>query len=403
MQTYQTDCCIVGGGPAGLMLGYMLARAGVPVIVLEKHADFLRDFRGDTIHPSTMEILHQLGDLPAFLQLPHTKFDKMTLDFEGMEVTIADFATLKVTAPFIAMMPQWDFLDFLADRAKTYPNFRLIMQAEVEDLQLTKTQITGVSGRTPDGPFKVDAKLTIAADGRSSILRDKAGMKVLDFGTPIDVLWFRLSRKEGDSRQSLGRARKGKLFVMLNRGDYWQVAHVVAKGSAQKIRDAGLDAFRATLDATLGLEPERSAQITDWDQVKLLSVQVNRLETWWREGLLFIGDAAHAMSPIGGIGINVAIQDAVATANLLVGPLQSGTITTADLARVQARRMFPVKVTQALQVMAQNRILAPALNANASKPPLPFRILNRFPFLRRYPARIIGLGIRRESVGPEFL
>ena len=403
MQTYQTDCCIAGGGPAGLMLGYLLARAGLQVMVLEKHADFLRDFRGDTIHPSTMDILRQLGDLPEFLKLPHTKFDKITFNFDGLEVVIGDFATLKVETPYIAMMPQWDFLDFLADRGKTYPNFRLLMQAEVEDLQKSAAKITGVSGHTQDGPFKVDAKLTVAADGRGSILRDRAGMQMRDLGAPIDVLWFRLSRKETDNNQPLGRARKGKIFVMLNRGDYWQVAHVVAKDSAQSIFGAGLPAFRAMLEATLGLDPQRSAEIAEWDQVKLLSVQVNRLETWWREGLLFIGDAAHAMSPLGGIGINVAIQDAVAAFNLLVEPLRSGHVTGPDLARVQSRRMFPVKVTQALQVFGQNRILAPALNTNTSKPPLPFRILNRFAWLRRYPARFIGLGIRRESVRQEFL
>ncbi len=403
MRAYQSECCIVGGGPAGLMLAYLLARAGIHVTVLEKHADFLRDFRGDTIHPSTMEILKQLGDLPDFLKLPHTRFDKMTFDFDGLQVAIGDFASLKVAAPFIAMMPQWDFLDFLADRARTLPNFRLIMQAKAQTLLLDNEKISGVAGQNLDGAFEIRANLTVAADGRTSVLRDTAGMKVRDLGAPIDVLWFRLSRKTTDKPQTLGRARKGKIFVMLDRGDYWQIAHVVAKGSAQNIRNTGLAAFRATLDATLGLEASRSAEIADWDQVKLLSVQVNRLEQWWRDGLLFIGDAAHAMSPLGGIGINVAIQDAVAAANLLVGPLRSGGVSTTDLARVQSRRMFPVKLTQALQVLAQNRILAPALNAASNQPPLPFRILNRFAFLRRYPARFIGLGIRRESVGPEFL
>ncbi len=398
-----TTCCIAGGGPAGMMLGYLLARAGIAVTVLEKHADFLRDFRGDTIHPSTMEVLRQLGDLPAFLALPHTKFDKMSFSFDGRVATVADFSTLKVQTNYVAMMPQWDFLDFLADRGRSFPNFQLRMQAEVTGLLTEGGRVIGVTGQGAEGPFEMRAALIVAADGRSSPLREAAGMRVRDFGAPIDVLWFRVSRRDSDSLNSLGRFVAGNLIAMLNRGSYWQCAHVVAKGGSDAIRAAGLDAYRRVLDRTLDLTPPRAGEITDWDQVKLLSVTVNRLDQWWREGLLFIGDAAHAMSPMGGIGINVAIQDAVVAANLLVASLRRGEVSGADLAAVQKRRLWPVRVTQRMQVLAQNRVISPMLGDTAAKIPLPFRILSAVPWLRRFPARFIGMGLRREVPGPEFL
>ena len=403
VQSLQTTCCIVGGGPAGLMLGYLLARAGVDVTVLEKHADFLRDFRGDTIHPSTLELMRQLGDLDDFLRLPHTKFSQMTFSFKGRDVTVADFAGLPVPTPYVVMMPQWDFLDFLANRARTYPNFRLMLQADADGLLTEAGRVVGVAGQGPVGRFEVRAALTVAADGRGSVLRDVARMAVKEFGTPIDVLWFRVSRQDRDSKQALGRFVAGNVMVMLNRGSYWQCAHVVAKDGMAVIRAAGLPAYRTVLDRTLGLVPPRGAEIVEWDQVKLLSVKVNRLESWWREGLLFIGDAAHAMSPLGGIGINLAIQDAVAAGNLLVGPLRRGEVSGADLAAVQARRLWPVKVTQWLQVQMQNRIFAPMLAGGSVRTPLPFRLLAAVPWLRRFPARFIGLGVRQERVSEALL
>ena len=400
---FKSTCCIVGGGPAGMMLGYLLARAGIEVTVLEKHADFLRDFRGDMIHPSTLELMRELGDLTEFLKLPHTKFDKMTFNFEGQEVMVADFASLPIASPFVAMMPQWDFLDFLAARSQTHPNFHLMMRAEATGLLTEAGRVQGISGVDDQGPFSLRADLTVAADGRGSVLRNLAGMAVRDLGAPIDVLWFRVARQDQDSKQSQGQFVGGNFTVMLNRGSYWQCAHVVQKDGFQTIRNAGLPAYRAMLDRTLGLVPPRGADITDWDQVKLLSVKVNRLERWWRDGLLFIGDAAHAMSPVGGIGINVAIQDAVAAANLLVGPLRRGKVSGADLAAVEARRLWPVRLTQGLQVMMQNRMIAPMLGRQATRPPLPFRLLAAFPWLRRFPARFIGIGIRPEKIGSDFL
>jgi 2-polyprenyl-6-methoxyphenol hydroxylase-like FAD-dependent oxidoreductase len=403
MTSLSTRCCITGGGPAGLVLGYLLARAGVGVVVLEKHADFLRDFRGDTIHPSTLQLMADLGLLEDFLRLPHDRFRTMTADFEGHSVRVADFSTLKVAAPFVAMMPQWDFLDWLADHGRALKGFRLLMSTEAQGLIEEGGRVAGVRAEGPEGPLEVRAPLVVACDGRHSTLRAAAGLPVEDLGAPIDVLWFRLSRRPDDPPEALGRFRGGRIFVMLNRGDYWQCAHVVAKGGADAVRAQGIAAFRALLDASLGL-PGRAAEIGTWEQVKLLSVAVNRMPVWWRAGLLCIGDAAHAMSPIGGIGVNVAVQDAIAAANLLWRPLSGGTVSTADLAAVQARRLPAVRLLQRLQVAAQDRVIRPMIDGGAaSRMPLAFRLIDRFPWLRRLPSRMIGQGPWMERVSDDIV
>ena len=394
-----TTCCIAGGGPAGLMLGFLLARSGIDVVVLEKHADFLRDFRGDTIHPSTMAILDELGLLEEFLTLPHQKVERLSANFSGVELHLADFSHLPVPAKFIAMMPQWDFLDFLAGHARTLPNFRLVMRGEAVDLIESDGRVTGVVAGTPGGRVHIAADLVIAADGRDSRLRAKAGLAVEDYGAPMDVLWFRLSRDPADTAETQARFDGGRIFIMLNRGDYWQCAFVIPKGRNERVRADGLDAFRRTVGPLLPFGPTRAGELRDWDQVKLLTVQVNRLTTWWRTGLLCIGDAAHAMSPVGGVGVNLAVQDAVAAANVLVAPLRARTLSNLHLAAIQRRRAFPTRLTQRLQLAVQNLVIAPALEAHGPlKAPLGLRIVAAIPGLNRIPARVIGLGIRREHV-----
>jgi 2-polyprenyl-6-methoxyphenol hydroxylase-like FAD-dependent oxidoreductase len=390
-----TQCCIAGGGPAGMMLGLLLARAGIRVVVLEKHRDFLRDFRGDTIHPSTLELLHELGLLEEFLRLPHQKVHELQAQFGDLRFAIADFSGLPVRCPYIAMIPQWDFLDFLARHGRAYPGFSLLMQAEVTDLIEEGGKVTGVRGTSPQGPLEIAADLVVAADGRDSRVRARAGLPVMDLGAPIDALWFRLSRQPGDSPDTMARFDSGSILVMLNRGDYWQCAFVIAKGGLEALKKNGLEAFRATIAGLMRLAGERMGEIVSWDDVKLLTVQVNRLREWCRPGLLCIGDAAHAMSPVGGIGINLAIQDAVAAANVLY----KGDFSLTALSKVQKRREFPTRLTQAFQLAVQNNILQRVLqDTDGIAPPLAVRALARFGWLRRIPARMVGLGARPEHI-----
>ncbi|KWT69402.1 2-polyprenyl-6-methoxyphenol hydroxylase [Hyphomicrobium sulfonivorans] len=393
-----TACCIVGGGPAGMMLGFLLARAGVDVTVLEKHADFLRDFRGDTIHPSTLRLMDELGLLDELLRLPHSQLVKLGAQIGETPIRFADFSFLGPRYGFIAFMPQWDFLNFLASKAAAYPNFRLIMQAEATDLIEDDGRIAGVKAMTRDGPLTVRATLTVGCDGRHSVVRRQAGFEVQDIGAPIDVFWLRLSRRP-DEPQTSGRFNAGSFFAVIDRGDYYQIAYVIPKGASDAIRDGGIEAFRKIVADNLPFLADRVDELRNWDEVKLLSVRIDRLTTWFRPGLLCIGDAAHAMSPMGGVGINLAIQDAVAAANILWRPLADGTLKTYELAKVQRRRMFPTRVTQRLQVLAQNRIIQPVLGAaQPLSVPRMMRLIDRTPWLQRIPARIVGVGIRPEHI-----
>ena len=399
MKTMSVRCCIAGGGPAGMMLGLLLARAGVDVAVLEKHADFLRDFRGDTIHPSTLEVMHELGVLERLLALPHQKVPRIRAQFGDLALTVADFSSLSTHCRFVAFMPQWDFLNFLAEEAARYSTFQLRRQADVAELIEEKGSVVGVRANTSDGPLEVGADLVVGADGRHSIVRAKAGLSIEEFGAPMDVLWFRLSRRPNDPGDPVGRFDAGRIFIMLNRGDYWQCGFVIPKGSRDRLQEQGLPAFR---DAVAQLAPfmaDRIGELRDWEPIKLLTVQVDRLRQWYRPGLLCIGDAAHAMSPVGGVGINLAIQDAVATANLLAAPLLDGRMTTEDLRRVQQRREWPTRMTQRVQLAIQDRVIKRVLtNGDRLSPPFAVRLLAFIPFLRRIPARMIGLGVRPEHV-----
>ena len=398
-QAVCTRCCIVGGGPAGMMLGFLLARGGVDVVVLEKHADFLRDFRGDTIHPSTLEVMGELGLLDEFLKLPHTEARTLGGEFGGLHFTFVDFSHLPTRCKFIALMPQWDFLNFLADRGKRYPGFHLQMKAEATALIEEGGCVVGVRANTPSGELDIRADLVVGCDGRHSTVRERAGMKVDDLGAPMDVLWFRLPHHKDDSAESMGKFEAGHIFVLIDRGDYWQCAYVIPKGGIDEVHRAGLDVFRKGLAKSVPMFADRVSEIKDWDQIKLLTVAVDRMPVWHRPGLLCIGDAAHAMSPIGGVGINLAVQDAVAAANILCSALREGRLTEADLARVQQRREFPARVTQAIQVFLQNKVVSRALAAQAKfEAPWPVRLLARWPVLRRIPARLLGLGVRPEHV-----
>ena len=399
MAEITTRCCIAGGGPAGIMLGFLLARAGIDVVVLEKHADFFRDFRGDTIHPSTLEVLHELGLLEAFLKQPHQEVAKLGAQVGNTIVQVADFSHLPTQCQFIAFMPQWDFLNFFADAGKRYQNFHLMMQTEATGLIQDAGNIVGVTAQTAAGTLDIRAELVIAADGRHSTLRPQAGFAVVDRGAPMDVLWFRLSRHAGDPGELLGRIDAGRMMVTIDRGDYWQCAYIIPKDGIEQVHAAGLPAFRAQIAQLAPHFVDRIEELTSWDEVKLLTVAVNRLPTWYRPGFLCIGDAAHAMSPIGGVGVNLAVQDAIATANILVPRMRNEPPRIEDLRALQRRREMPVRLTQAVQVMIQNQVISRVLAGKQKpKPALPFRLLTRFPFLRRLPARMIGMGFRPEHI-----
>jgi 2-polyprenyl-6-methoxyphenol hydroxylase-like FAD-dependent oxidoreductase len=398
------SCCIAGGGPAGLMLGLLLARAGVHVTVLEKHADFLRDFRGDTIHPSTLDVIAELGLLDAFLKLPHQKVHQLFAQVYGTRIALADFGHVPTRCKFLVLMPQWDFLDFLADQARSLPNFQLHRQHEVVGLCRVADRITGVSVRTPSGEKQFQADLVVAADGRHSIVREQAGLQLVDHGAPIDVLWFRLRKDANDVEQTAGYIFPGLFFVTIDRGDYWQCAYVIPKGGGKAIRADGLVTLRGRLARHLPFLKDNLETLVDEDQLKLLEVQVNRLVRWHAPGLLCIGDAAHAMSPVGGVGINLAIQDAVAAARILREPLRTRSLREADLHAVQRRREWPTRVTQRIQVMVQDRVVNPVLLSGGSESapmprvPLLLRLFRRFPALGRIPARAIGVGVRPEHI-----
>jgi 2-polyprenyl-6-methoxyphenol hydroxylase-like FAD-dependent oxidoreductase len=400
--TITTRCCIAGGGPAGMMLGFLLARAGVAVVVLERHADFFRDFRGDTVHPSTLDLMYELGLLDDFLKLPHQKVETLTGQVGAEHLTMIDFRHLPTHCKFIALMPQWDFLSFLAERGKRYKTFDLHMKTEAIDLIEEGNRVVGLRAKTPEGTLSIRADLVVGCDGRHSTVREKAGLKSDDYGAPMDVLWFRLSRQESDSADTFGHIEAGKMMIMLDRGDYWQCAYVIPKGGIEKVQAEGLEGFRRRVVDMSPFVADRIAELKSWDDVKLLSVTVDRLRKWWRPGLICIGDSAHAMSPIGGVGINMAVQDAVAAANRLALALRNGKVADDDLQAIQERRALPVRFTQGLQLTIQKRIISRVLGMESQqrrpKPPLFFKLFNVFPVLRRIPARLLGVGIRPEHV-----
>lgn len=399
-RTTKVRCCIVGGGPAGMMLGYLLGRAGIDVVVLEKHADFFRDFRGDTVHPSTLQVMDELGLIDDFLKLPHQRLQKMDGLFGGTKVRIADLSRLDAKYPFIVFMPQWDFLNFLREAGKRFASLKVMMNTEAVDLIRRGETIVGVRANTPDGPIDIEADLTIACDGRHSIVRERAGLEVEEIGAPMDVLWFRVGRKADETESLFARLEPGKMMVTFDRGDYWQCAYVIAKGQYEAVKARGLQAL---LDDVVRMAPVlRSgiAEVKSFADIKLLTVAINRLTRWTRPGLLLIGDAAHAMSPVGGVGVNLAVQDAVATANLLADKLQHGCPSENELDAVRRRREFPVKMTQRMQVIVQNHIISGALQGGDRplKVPLILRLISAVPWLQGLPARFLAIGVRPEHV-----
>jgi 2-polyprenyl-6-methoxyphenol hydroxylase-like FAD-dependent oxidoreductase len=397
--TLSTKCCIAGGGPAGMMLGFLLARAGVDVVVLEKYPDFFRDFRGDTVHPSTLELIYELGLLDQFLKVPHQKIEKISAQIGAEHLQAVDFTHLPTHCKYVAMMPQWDFLNFLAEHGKRYKTFNLHLNTEATDLIEESGRIVGVRAKASDGELTIRADLVVGCDGRHSTVREKAALKSDDYGAPMDVLWFRISRKASDETETFGHVEAGRMMIMLDRGDYWQCAFVIPKGGIEQVKAKGLDAFRASVVEMSPYLADRIGEIKSWDDVKLLTVAVDRLRQWWRPGLICIGDSAHAMSPIGGVGVNMAVQDAVAAANRLAAPLKNGKVTDEDLHAIQQRRTLPVRFTQWLQLTIQRRVVTRVLaSQQRPKPPLLFKLFGMFPLLRRIPARLLGVGIRPEHV-----
>jgi 2-polyprenyl-6-methoxyphenol hydroxylase-like FAD-dependent oxidoreductase len=396
----RVQCCIAGGGPAGMMLGLLLGRAGVRTVVLEKHADFLRDFRGDTVHPSTMMIMQELGLLDDFLKLPHSRIPSLAVEIGNTRLKVADFAHISAPCKFIALMPQWDFLNFLADKGRRYPALQVMMSAEVTSLIESGGRVAGVRATTPDGPLEILANLVVGCDGRGSTVRAASGLVVQALGSPIDVLWFGLSKRAGDPERVLGRLGVNTMIVTIDRTDYWQCAYVIGKGGIGQIHERGLEAFKASVADGARFLSDRVDELKSFDDVKLLSVTVDRLTTWSKPGLLCIGDAAHAMSPVGGVGINLAIQDAVATANLLAAKLKAGTLRDDDLEAVQRRRFFPVRLVQRVQVTVHNRVLKPVVAGGSRilKVPWALKVLDANAWLRRWPAQFLGLGVRAEHV-----
>ena len=397
-ETIETTCCVVGGGPAGVMLGYLLARSGVPVTVLEKHKDFFRDFRGDTVHPSTLEVMYELGLLEDFLRMPHQELSSVNGVFGDYTFQAASLRRVPTHCKFVVLMPQWDFLNFLSSKAQKFSSFTLKMEHEAVDLIDDSGQVNGVRANTPQGPVDIHADLVIGCDGRHSITRQVAGLEVIESGVPIDVLWFRLPRTTNDPEQLFGNFNYGRALVMIPRGDYFQAALVIPKGSFEAIKERGLDDFHASVVQIAPYVGDRVAELKDWDQVKLLTVQINRLREWHRSGLLCIGDAAHAMSPAGGVGINLAVQDAVATANLLTRGLLSGQVTEALLARVQCRREFPTRATQFLQVQAHKGLARVFQNPGPAKAPWQLKVATNIPGVHDLLGRVVGVGIRPEHV-----
>jgi 2-polyprenyl-6-methoxyphenol hydroxylase-like FAD-dependent oxidoreductase len=398
MESLRTRCCIVGGGPAGVMLGYLLARAGIRVTVLEKHPDFFRDFRGDTVHPSTLDIMHQLGLLNGLLDLPHQRVTSVSARVGDFDFDAADFRLVPTRCRFVALMPQWDFLNFLSEGAKRFDGFELRMQHEGVALIRDGQRIAGVEARSPAGPLQIEADLVIACDGRHSTIRQSAGLSVQEFGVPIDVLWFRISRRPHDPEQVLGNINYGKALILINRGDYFQAGLIIRKGTFEQIKAEGLDTFRQNIGQIAPYLRDRVDEIKAWDQIKLLTVQINRLRRWHLPGLLCIGDAAHAMSPAGGVGINLAIQDAVAAANILAVPLRAGRVTDLVLAQVQERREFPTRVTQFLQVNAHKALSAVFKTDGPIEAPWQLKVVDALPGRKWIMGYVVGVGVRPEHV-----
>jgi 2-polyprenyl-6-methoxyphenol hydroxylase-like FAD-dependent oxidoreductase len=399
MQKLKTTCCVAGGGPAGVMVGYLLARAGIQTVVLEKHADFLRDFRGDTVHPSTLDVIDELGLLDRFLSLPHQEVKLLRGQVGDSVVTIGDFSHVPTRCKFIVLMPQWHFLNFLAEQGARMAAFKLCMQTQVTGLTESEGRVTGVRAQGSEGELEITADLVIGADGRHSVVRAEAGLTIEDLGSPIDVLWLRLSRRPDDSLATLGYFNFGRVFVTLDRGEYWQCAFVIRKGELEELKQRGIESLRAQIARIAPKFQDRVAELQNWDDIKLLTVRVDRLRQWWKPGLLCIGDAAHAMSPIGGVGINLAIQDAVAAANILAAPLRNHELNSTHLAAVQRRRTFPTHFTQGFQTLIHDRVINRVLSSDQSiKTPWQVKLFDRLPALRRIPARVVGVGVRPEHV-----